>query len=51
MIKKKMPEAVDKRMTIFGFKGFVRQVPVKKSQLKKFSDLCYSPLDKLSRIS
>ena len=41
MIKKKMPEAVDKRMTIFGFKGFVRQVPVKKSQLKKFSDLCF----------
>lgn len=51
MIKEKMPEAVDKQMTIFGFKGFVSQVPVKKSQLKKFSDLCYSPLDKLSRIN
>ena len=44
MIKEKTPEelaeALDKRMAIFDMKGFVRQVPVKKSKLKSFSDLC-----------
>ena len=44
MIKEKMPEelpeAVDKRMAIFDSVGFARQVPAKKSKLKKFSDLC-----------
>ena len=35
-----LPEAVDKRMAIFDSVGFARQVPAKKSKLKKFSDLC-----------
>ena len=44
MINEKMPEelseAVEKRIAIFDFMGFRHQVPVKKSKLKKFSDLC-----------
>ena len=36
----KLPDAVEKRMSILDFMGFARQVPVKKAKLKTFSDLC-----------
>ena len=35
-----LPEAVDKRIVIIDFMGFAHQVPVEKSKLKNFSDLC-----------
>ena len=34
-----LPDAVEKQMTVFSFMTFATQVPVKKSKLKKFSDL------------